>query len=198
MGPQPQSMEPTAADALIAYGSNLGGLHGEPMEIVEIARRMLSSKGFCILQDSGPFRSPAYPPGAGPDFVNGVIRARTRLRPAEALAALHEIEAALGRERQERWAARTIDLDLLDYEGRVLPDAETHALWRALPVERQRREAPAELILPHPRLQDRAFVLVPLARVAPGWCHPVLGSTAAELLEALPAGDVAAVVPLAG
>ena len=65
-----------------------------------------------------------------------------------------------------------------------------------MPADRQKTEAPEELILPHPRLQDRAFVLVPMADVAPDWRHPVLGETVTEMVAALPSEDVASVTPL--
>ena len=77
----------------------------------------------------------------------------------------------------------------------VLPDAQTHRRWRELAPEDQARQAPDQLILPHPRLQDRAFVLVPLADVAPDWRHPLSGLSVDQMLQALPAEDVAAVVP---
>jgi len=69
-------------------------------------------------------------------------------------------------------------------------------LWRDLPPDQQRLRAPDQLILPHPRLHERAFVLVPLAEIAPDWCHPVLGLTMAAMIAALPPGEVAAVVPM--
>jgi 2-amino-4-hydroxy-6-hydroxymethyldihydropteridine diphosphokinase len=78
----------------------------------------------------------------------------------------------------------------------VLPDAATYQRWRDLPMAQQRSEAPDQLILPHPRLHERAFVLVPLCDVAPDWVHPVSGLSVAEMCAALPQGESAAVVPL--
>ena len=91
---------------------------------------------------------------------------------------------------------RTLDLDLLAWGDSVLPDSATQDSWRALPPEAQVRAVPDGLILPHPRLQDRAFVLVPLADVAPDWVHPRTGLTVRQMLAALPAADRDAVKPL--
>ena len=98
--------------------------------------------------------------------------------------------------REQRWGMRTLDIDLLALGDSVLPDAQTQDAWRDLAPETQARLAPDRLILPHPRLQDRAFVLVPLADVAPDWRHPRLGLTVRQMLEALPAADREAVKPL--
>ena len=95
-----------------------------------------------------------------------------------------------------RWGMRTLDLDLLALGDSVLPDVETQDQWRELSPDMQARTAPDRLILPHPRLQDRAFVLVPLADVAQDWKHPRTGLSVAQMLAALPPADVAEVKPL--
>ncbi len=120
----------------------------------------------------------------------------TDLPPREILNTLHAVEADFGRQRVQRWGSRVLDLDLLAVGDEVLPDRAGFEAWRGLSLERQRQEAPDELILPHPRLHERGFVLVPLADVAPDWRHPVLGRTVAEMLAALPPEALEDIVPL--
>ena len=106
------------------------------------------------------------------------------------------MEAAFGRERQTRWGPRSLDLDLLALDDLVLPDLAAWSLWRDLTPEAQARETPDRLILPHPRLQDRGFVLAPLAEVAPDWRHPVTGFDVTQMRDALPTAALDGVEPL--
>ena len=142
------------------------------------------------------FRTPAFPAGSGPDYVNAAALLETVLDPEALLAYLHGIEADLGRTRRVRWAERTIDLDIVFHGDSLLPDAATVQTWIDLPADRQRAEAPPGLILPHPRLQDRPFVLIPLADIAPGWRHPLTGTTVAGMVGALSAASKAEIRPV--
>lgn len=138
------------------------------------------------------------PAGSGPDYANAAATLRTTLGPQELLALLHEIEARFGRDRGTgRWSSRVLDLDLIGYHDLVMPDRETLQKWMALPLERQKVDAPDTLILPHPRLQDRGFVLAPLAEIAPGWIHPVTGQSIAGMLAALPDAALHGMAPYA-
>ena len=182
--------------AAVALGGNWPSPEGDSAATLIAALRTISQEIGPIVSISRFFRTPAYPAGAGPDFVNAAALIATGLDAAAVLSGLHRIEARFGRERTERWGARTLDLDLVAFGDTVLPDPETEARWRKLPAARQRVETPDRLILPHPRLQDRAFVLIPLAEIAPAWRHPVTGLSVAEMLEALPEADKAAICPI--
>jgi len=92
--------------------------------------------------------------------------------------------------------ARSLDLDLIGWADRILPDKATVVRWMDLPPAQQMQSAPDELILPHPRVQDRAFVLVPLMDIAPQWVHPVTGQSVAAMHGALPKADLDAINPL--
>ena len=184
--------------AHIALGANLPFDAQHPAETLRAALRALPDAGLDVVAASRLFSTPCFPAGAGPDYVNAA--ASLRVPPGwgagEVLAALHRVEAHFGRARAQRWGMRTLDLDLLSLGETVLPDAETQGRWAGLPPAEQIATTPDRLILPHPRMQDRAFVLVPLADVAGGWRHPIFGRTVDEMLAALPEADRAAVVAL--
>jgi 2-amino-4-hydroxy-6-hydroxymethyldihydropteridine diphosphokinase len=160
---------------LIGLGANLDFMAGSPRVTLASALAAMAARRIRVLKVSRFYETPAWPNPADPAFTNAVARVQSPLGPASMLAALHQIESEFGRVRENRNAPRTLDLDLLDYEGRI--DAGVPEL-------------------PHPRLAERAFVLVPLADVAPDWRHPVTGQGIAELIAAIPAADRAAVRPL--
>ncbi|WP_373357097.1 2-amino-4-hydroxy-6-hydroxymethyldihydropteridine diphosphokinase [Pseudoroseicyclus sp. CXY001] len=180
----------------IALGANLDGASHDRDAALPAAAEAVAKAADAPVRISRLYRSPAFPAGSGPDYVNAVLAVDWPAPPEDILAALHAIEAAFGRERQRRWGPRTLDLDLLAAAAAIRPGREGWAAWAGLPLERQKAEAPGELILPHPRLQDRAFVLLPLAEISPGWRHPVTGETVEAMLAALPEPDVAALTPL--
>lgn len=140
--------------------------------------------------------TPAVPAGSGPDYMNAAAEFRWPGSPEDLLALLHDLEAQLGRKRGARWAARIIDLDLIALGDAVRPDPDTQAHWAGLPMHRAAVDLPDRLILPHPRLADRSFVLAPMADLVPGWRHPITGHGVADMLAARPEAERAAIVPI--
>jgi 2-amino-4-hydroxy-6-hydroxymethyldihydropteridine diphosphokinase len=179
-------------------GANLPFGNMAPAETLQSALASLVANGHSIVAVSRFYQTPCFPAGAGPDYVNAacILRFSAEFSPQSVLNALHKVEDTYGRRREQRWGMRTLDLDLVALGDSVLPDAQTQAGWRDLPLDQQLRAAPDQLILPHPRLQDRAFVLVPLADVAPDWRHPLLGMTVTDMVAGLPAAERAAMVLL--
>ncbi|UZD90458.1 2-amino-4-hydroxy-6-hydroxymethyldihydropteridine diphosphokinase [Cognatishimia activa] len=182
--------------SILALGGNAVSPMGDPAMTLTFALKALSKKGVNILRESSRYVNPAFPKGSGPDFVNAVALVDSDYKPAELLDILHEVEAECGRVREKRWGPRTLDIDLIDAAGRVFPNLELYLWWSGLPPEKQAEIAPEQLILPHPRIQDRAFVLIPMLEVLPEWKHPVTGQGVAEMLSLLPESDRNEVVRL--
>jgi 2-amino-4-hydroxy-6-hydroxymethyldihydropteridine diphosphokinase len=153
---------------LIGLGANLPSALGPPQATLEAALAALENRGVAVLARSPWYRSAPVPASDQPWYVNAVASIATALGPVALLALLHQVEARIGRDRRTRNEPRAVDLDILDYDGR------------------KRTAAP---VLPHPRMQARGFVLLPLRDVAPGWRHPVSGAALAELIAALPPGQ---------
>ena len=155
---------------LIGLGGNLDSPRwGSPRQTLEAALRALVREDLHVAACSSYYASEPVPSSDQPWFVNAVAALASPLGPAELLARLQRVEAEFGRVRGARNAPRTLDLDLLDHDGRLI---ET-----------------ADLVLPHPRLHLRRFVLMPLAEIARDWRHPRVGLTAAELLARLDTGE---------
>ncbi len=154
----------------IGLGANLNSHFGSPKQTLEAALDRLELQGVIIVARSRWHQSVAIPDCKEPDYTNGVISVETTLTAKRLLSVLHDIEREFGRTRRKRWESRMIDLDLLDFRGM-----------------RQRAESEQSgLELPHPRLQERAFVLLPLRDIAPQWRHPVTGQSLDNLIAALP------------
>lgn len=149
--------------AFVALGSNLGDRQGT---ILEAVRRLGRYPGVELLAVSDLVENEAVGgPAGSPPFLNGVAKVRTTLPARALLAALLEVERGLGRVRKERWGPRVIDLDLILYGDEVIADEG--------------------LVVPHPRMAERRFVLAPLAEIAAEVVHPVTGLTIREMLAEL-------------
>lgn len=150
----------------IALGSNLG----DSLAVVEAALETLTETPDIVLQArSSWYQTKAVGPPQ-PDYINGCALLHVQTTPQMLLETLLRIEAQFGRVRRERWGPRSLDLDLLLYDDLIL-DTPT-------------------LQLPHPRMRERAFVLLPLAEIAPNWVEPVSGKAIAELLQAVDCSGV--------
>ena len=153
---------------LIGIGANLPGPYASTRDACETALQLLEKEGVKVLARSHWYETAPVPVSDQPWYVNGVAAVETDLPPEAVLLLLHQVEAHMGRVRKTRNEARVIDLDLLAYGGLV-------------------QKGPPSL--PHPRLAERAFVLLPIRDLDPHWHHPQTGASVADLIAALPPGQ---------
>ena len=156
--------------AYIGLGSNLEDPANQVRRAFDALAALPESR---LVARSRLYRTPPMGPVAQGDFINAVAGLLTQLAPATLLAALRDIETSQGRARGERWGPRTLDLDLLVHGPHVI--------------------ASGDLTVPHPGIAERAFVLAPLAEIAPGLVVPGMG-VVDQLLRRLPAGGIAGVI----
>jgi len=162
----------TKSSVFMGLGANLPHpLYSTPMQTLEAALTALGPLGVKVLRVSPWYRTAPVPASDQPLYVNAVAELVTDLPADRLLGAFHAVEEAFGRVRSVPNAPRWIDLDLLDFRGEIAAGG------------------PGRATLPHPRLAERAFVLRPLADLAPDWRHPVSGASMAALLAALPPGQ---------
>lgn len=159
--------------AYLGLGANLGD---PQQQLKEALDRLEAAEEVEVTRVSTFYRNPPLGPENQPWYVNAVARVRTRLGPEELLSLLQRLETAMGRVRAERWGPRVIDLDLLLYNGEVI--------------------FTPNLVVPHPEMHLRVFVLAPLTEIAPQAWHPVLDKSAGELLAELGAAHLPALQPL--
>ncbi len=140
-------------------GANLGDRLGS----LNTAKKLIEEKIGPVVQASSLYETTAWGEVDQPDYVNQALEVKTALSPEEVLKAIFKIEASLGRVRRSKWESRTIDIDILFFDDKIL---ETK-----------------DLVIPHPQLQRRNFVLIPMLEIAPELLHPVLNKTIEELYE---------------
>ncbi len=168
---------------LIGIGANLPHQRfGGAIETCRHAVNLLTAHpDINLVELSRWYESAPVPVSDQPWFINGVASVEAELSPEQLMEALHEIEAECGRERNnqdiEKNAPRLLDLDLLDFKSMVCKNDGNKA-----------KKSP---VLPHPRMDERAFVLLPLADIAPDWKHPITKQSLDELIKALNPDQVA-------
>ena len=154
--------------AYLAIGSNLGS----KIRNIEITKVELEKYKIKILKSSSNYMSESWPDPSMPNYINIIIKIKTSLTPLELLNICNLIELKLGRIRGEKNTPRTCDIDIIDYDKEIL------------------NEKNGQLILPHPRMSKRNFVLLPLFEVDKSWKHPKSKINIVNLINSLPVKDL--------
>lgn len=165
------------SQTLVGLGGNCPGPWGTPAETLARALRELGTGGVAVRAVSPFYETAAVGRAGQPPYVNAVAAIDTAMPPEALLRRIKQIERAAGRRGGSPWGPRTLDMDILDYKGRIRN-------WRG-DAPRFARAGARPLVLPHPWIEKRPFVLRPLLDVAPDWRHPVTKRTAKELWRAV-------------
>lgn len=155
---------------LVALGSNIKGPWGSPRQTLLKAIDALDQWPVQVMKISKLIETAPYGNPNQPDFVNAVVQVRTALSPDSLIRRLHLIEKSAGRIRRRRWGPRTLDLDIIDYHGLI---------------RIQHGYVQKELVLPHPGIAQRSFVLEPIMEIAPQWKHPLIRESAKVMIQKL-------------
>ena len=161
---------------LIGLGSNLTTeQYTTSSDVINAALSALENENIQIDLCSDFYETEPVPVSDQPWYINAVAKIKTDLGAKELLNRLHTIEEKIGRVRRDRWEARIIDIDLLCYGDLVLPNK---ANWHSLASDANKKQ----MIVPHSRMHERNFVLIPLLEIAPLWVHPVFNKNTRQLL----------------
>ena len=161
-------LENLVNQAYLAIGSNLGN----KIRNIDIAKFELEKNKIKILKSSSNYISESWPNSDNPNYINNIIKIKTSLAPLELLKICNMIETKLGRVRSKKNAPRTCDIDIIDYDKKILNEKNN------------------KLILPHPRMSKRNFVLLPLFEVEKSWKHPKSKINIVNLVNSLPIKDL--------
>lgn len=184
------------AECLISCGANIPGPFGKPSQTLINVFDAMQLESLIILKKSKLYSSVAFPNPEKPSYVNGCVAIEVDCDARAVLDILKNIEIKMGRQPNLRWDSRVCDLDLLSFGNMVMPNNEIFEYWYKMPLNRQIIEKPNELLLPHPRIQDRAFVLKPLMDFASDWMHPVLNLTVRQMFNFLSQDERDSVKPI--
>lgn len=166
----------------IALGSNVEATNVKKIEVINNTLDCFSKFDISLIRVSSFWESKSYPDKTQPNFINAVSEVSANLNPYQFLGVLKEIEIMFGRKKNKRWGNRVLDLDILSSSSLIIPNLLVLNKWIKMPLLQQTKVQPGKLILPHPRIQDRLFVLKPLSELSPNWVHPVLNKSILELI----------------
>jgi 2-amino-4-hydroxy-6-hydroxymethyldihydropteridine diphosphokinase len=172
---------------IITLGSNVTGRWGNPATTILQAFAHIECAGIAVIRRSALYITTPLGEVEQPDFINAAALVRTSRPPATLLSVLKKIEAKAGRKPSRRWGPRALDLDIIDYQARIIRSSQNGAFSA---------KNKSDLILPHPEAHRRPFVLRPIDEIAPYWHHPVFGQTAAYFLRRLRSTKDGAIVKL--